>query len=143
MERDVLRYPGRLNPVFEIEGKDGLRQPLEHLPLATLAAQCEGFIRQRQHGFRPCLLGDDVHAPAAVRSLDDVLPLQTDDVADAQTRKAGEQRGTPYDRLLTWGLGKHPHLFKSKKLAPCAVFLRVFQPWGDILLDASFLVGDA
>ena len=44
MERDVLRYPGRLNPVFEIEGKDDLRQPLEHLPLAALTAQFEGFI---------------------------------------------------------------------------------------------------
>ena len=42
MERDVLRYPGRLNPVFEIERKDGLRQPLEHLPLAALAAQKGG-----------------------------------------------------------------------------------------------------
>lgn len=143
MERDVLRYPGRLDPVFEIEGKDGLRQPLEHLPLATLAAQREGFIRQRQHGFRPCLLGDDVHAPAAVSTPDDVLPLQTDDVADAQTRKAGEQRGTPYDRFLARGLGKHPPLFKRQELTPYAVFLCVFQPWGDVLLDASFLVGDA
>ena len=143
VERDVLPYPGRLYPVFEIEGKDCLCQPLEHLTLAALTAQRECFIRQRQHCFRPCLLGDDVHAPAAVSSSYDVLPLQTDDVADAQPRKAGEQRGTPYDRLLARGLGKHPHLFKRQELAPCAVLLRVFQPWGDILLDASFLVGDA
>ena len=84
MERDVLRYPGRPNPVLQIGGKDCLCQPLEHLTLAALAAQRECFIRKRQHGFRPCLLGDDVHAPAAVRPLDDVLPLQTDDVADSQ-----------------------------------------------------------
>ena len=117
VERDVLRYPGRLDPVLEIEGKDGLRQPLEHLPLTALAAQREGFIRQRQHGFSPGLLGDDVHAPAAVRPLDDVLPLQTDDVADAQTRKAGEQCGTPYNRFLAGSGGKHPDLFKCQKLA--------------------------
>lgn len=87
---DVLRYSGRLYPVFEIQGENGLRKPLEHLPGGTLTAQCECFIGQRQHGFRLCLLGDDVHAPTTVRTLDDVLPLQADDVANAQSRKAGE-----------------------------------------------------
>lgn len=117
VERDVLGDSGRLDPVLEIEGKDCLRQPLEHLSLAALAAQCECFIRQRQHGFRLGFLGDDVHAPAAVSSSYDVLPLQTDDVADAQTRKAGEQCGTPYNRFLAGSGGKHPDLFKCQKLA--------------------------
>lgn len=117
VERDVLGDSGRLDPVLEIEGKDCLRQTLEHLPLAALAAQREGFIRQRQHSFRLGFLGDDVHAPAAVRPLDDVLPLQTDDVTDAQTRKAGEQCGTPYNWFLAGSGGKHPHLFKRQELA--------------------------
>ena len=75
VERDVLRYPGGLNPVFEIERKYGLRQPLEHLSLCAFSAQCECFIRKRQHGFRPCLLGNDVHTPSTVSPLYDVLPL--------------------------------------------------------------------
>lgn len=79
----VLRNPGRLNPVFEIQGKQGLCHSLEHLPRGTLAAECKGFVRQWQDGFRPGLFGDDVHTPAAVRTPDDVLPLQAYDVADA------------------------------------------------------------
>ena len=118
-------------------------QSLEHLSLCAFTAQGKGFFGQWQHGFRPRFLGHNVHTPATISTLDDVLPLQTDDVADAQPRKAGEQRGTSYNRLLARGLGKHPHFFKRQELAPCAVFFRVFQPWGYILLDASFLVGDA
>ena len=38
VERDVLGDSGRLDPVLEIEGKDCLRQPLEHLPFGALAA---------------------------------------------------------------------------------------------------------
>lgn len=90
---NVLRYSGRLNPVFEIQGKNGLRKPLEHLSFGTLTAQGKCFIRQWQHGFRLGFLGDYVHAPATVRASDDVLPLQAYDVADAKSRKTGEQGG--------------------------------------------------
>ena len=82
VECDVLRYASRLNPILEIQGEQGLCHSLEHLPRGTLAAEGKGFVRQRQNSFRPCLFGDDVHTPAAVRRPDDVLPLQADDVAD-------------------------------------------------------------
>lgn len=136
----VLRNPGRPNPVLEIQGEQGLRHSLEHLPRGTLAAECEGFIGQRQDGFRPGFLGDDVHTPTAVRTPDDVLPLQAYDVADAQSRKAGEKSRRLYNRLLAGRVGKHPHFLQCQELTACAGFLGVFQPWGDVVLDASFLV---
>lgn len=83
VECDVLRNASRFNPIFEIQRKQGLCHSLEHLPRGTLAAECKGFVRQWQDGFRPGLFGDDVHTLAAVRTPDDVLPLQAYDVADA------------------------------------------------------------
>lgn len=136
----VLRNPGRPNPVLEIQGEQGLCHSLEHLPRGTLATKCEGFIGQRQDGFRPCLFGDDVHTPTAVRTPDDVLPLQAYDVADAQSRKAGEKSRRLYNRLLAWRVGKHLHFLQCQELTACIGFLGVFQPCGDIVLDAPFLV---
>lgn len=141
MECDVLRYASRLNPILEVQGKQCLCHSLEHLPRGTLAAEGKSFIRQRQNGFRPCLFGDDVHTPATVRRPDDVLPLQADDVADAQSRKAGKKSRRFYNRLLAWRVGKHLHLVKRQELTPCAGFLGVFQPLGDVLLNPPFLVG--
>ena len=140
MECDVLRNPGRLNPVLEIQGEQGLCHSLEHLPRGTLAAEGKGFVRQRQYGFRPGFLCDDVHTPTAVRTPDDVLPLQAYDVADAQSRKAGEKSRRLYNWLLAGRVGKHPHFLQCQELTPCAGFLGVFQPWGDVVLDAPFLV---
>ena len=137
----VLCNPCRLYPIFEIQGKQGLRHSLEHLSCGTLAAKGKGFVRQRQNSFRPCLFGDNVHTPATVRSPDNVLPLQADDVADAQSRKTGEQSRRLYNRLLAWRVGKHLHLVKRQELTPCIGFLGVFQPWGDVLLNPPFLVG--
>lgn len=138
---DVLRYASRLNPILEVQGEQGLCHSLEHLSRGTVATKGKGFIRQWQHGFRPCLFGDDVHTPTAIRRPDDVLPLQADDVADAQSRKAGEQSRRPYNRLLAWCVGKHFHLVKRQELTPRAGFLGVFQPCGDVLLNPPFLVG--
>lgn len=140
MECDVLRNACRLNPILEVQGEQGLCHSLEHLPRGTLATKGKGFVRQRQNGFRPCLFGDDVHTPAAVRRPDDVFPLQTYDVADAQSRKAGEQSRRPYDWLPAGRIGKHFHLVKRQELTPCIGFLCVFQPWGDVLLNPPFLV---
>ena len=141
MKGYVLCNARRLNPILEVQGEQCLRHTLEHLPRGTLATECKCFVRQRQNGFRPCLLGDDVHTPAAIRRPDDVFPLQTYDVADAQSRKAGEQSRRPYDRLPAGRVGKHFHLVKRQELTPCAGFLGVFQPWGDVLLYPPFLVG--
>ena len=137
----VLRNPGRPNPVLEVQGEQGLCHSLEHLPRGTLATKCEGFIGQRQDGFRPCLFGDDVHTPTAVRTPDDVLPLQAYDVADAQSRKAGEKSRRLYNRLLAWRVGKHLHFLQCQELTACIGFLGVFQPWGDVLLNPPFLIG--
>ena len=84
-----------------------------------------------------------MHAPSTVSTLDNVLPLQTYYVADAQSRKAGEQGCCPYNRLLARSVRKHLHLFKCQELTPCTCLLSVFKPCRDVLLDASFLVGDA
>lgn len=140
MECDVLRNASRFNPILEVQGEQCLRHTLEHLPRGTLATECKCFVRQWQNGFRPCLFGDDVHTPAAIRRPDDVFPLQADDVTDAQSRKTGEQRRRPYDWLLTWRVGKHLHLVKRQEFTPRACFLGVFQPWGDVLLNPPFLV---
>ena len=82
-----------------------------------------------------------MHTPATVRRFDDVLPLQTDDVADAQSCKAREQSRRPYNRFLARRVRKHLHLVKCQELTPCVGFLGVFQPWGDVLLYPPFLVG--
>ena len=136
----VLRNPSRPNPVLEVQGEQGLCHSLEHLPRGTLAAECEGFIGQRQNGFRPGFLGHDVHTPATVRTLDYVLPLQAYDVADTKPRKTGEKSCRLYNRFLARRVGKHFHFLQCQELTACAGFLGVFQSWGDVVLYAPILV---
>jgi len=76
-----------------------------------------------------------VHTPAAVSRLLNVLPFQAYDVADAQARKAGEQRRGAYDWFLARGVGEALHFFERKELAVCVGFLRVLQSYGDVILD--------
>ena len=104
VESDVLLYAGSLYPGFEIQCHCTVREVSEYLPCASLTTELQSLFADRQDCSGGSLLGDNVHSPAAISQLDDVLPLESDAVREAKTREAGEETCTAKDITLARSL---------------------------------------
>ena len=88
------------------------------------------------------LLCDNVHSPAAISQLDDVLPLESDAIREAKTSEAGEETCTAKDITLARSLRQLQQLFLGEELPLVAMSLGTHKFLGDILFEQSVLVCD-
>ena len=133
---------GSLYPRFEIQCHCTVREILEHLSSASLATELQSLFADRQDCSGGSLLCDNVHSPAAISQLDDILPLESDAVRKAKTCKAGEETCTAKDITLARSLRQLQQLFLGEELPLVAMSLGTHKFLGDILFEQSVLVCD-
>ena len=142
VEGDVFLDAGSLYPRFEIQCHCTVREILEHLSSCSLATELQSLFADRQDCSGGSLLCDNVHSPAAISQLDDILPLESDAVREAKTCEAGEETCTAKDITLARSLRQLQQLFLGEELPLVAMSLGTHKFLGDILFEQSVLVCD-
>ena len=102
----------------------------------------QSLFADRQDCSGGSLLCDNVHSPAAISQLDDVLPLESDAVREAKTSEAGEETSTAKDITLAWSLRQLQQLFLGEELPLVAMSLGTHKFLGYVLFEQSVFVCD-
>src|SRR5574344_1380618 len=135
VEGDVLLNAGSLYPGFEIQCHCTVREVLEHLPCATLTTELQSLFADRQDCSGGSLLCDNVHSPATISQLDDVLPLESDAVREAKTCETGEKTCTAEDITLARSLRQLQQFFFGEELPLVAMSFGTHEFLGYVLFE--------
>ena len=142
VEGDVLLNAGILYPRFEVQCHCTVCEVLEHLSCASLATKLQSLFADRQDCSGGSLFCDNVHSPAAISQLDDVLPLESDAVREAKTSEAGEETCTAKDITLARSLRQLQQLFLGEELPLVAMSLCTHKFLGNVLFEQSVFVSN-